>query len=81
MFGNGTSCVELLKDAFVVKEFGELKKFLNSIKDGFTPNYNDFSAVMNKYVVSINNSDFCGLNDLLISLFSLLFTLINDNNK
>ena len=75
VFGDGTSCVELLSDAFVINQIGSITKSLEAIKDGFTPSYNDFSAMMNKYVFSMANKEFYGVNSTLVEIFNLLYKL------
>lgn len=75
VFGDGTSCVELLSDAFVINQIGSITKSLEAIKDGFTPSYNDFSAMMNKYVFSMANKEFYGVNNTLVEIFKLLYKL------
>jgi hypothetical protein len=75
VFGDGTSCVELLNDAFVINQIGSITKSLEAIKDGFVPSYNDFSAMMNKYVFSMANKEFYGVNSTLVEIFNLLYKL------
>ena len=75
VFGDGTSCVELLSDAFVINQIGSITKSLESIKDGFAPSYNDFSAMMNKYVFSMANKEFYSVNSTLVEIFNLLYKL------
>ena len=75
VFGNGTTFLENLNDVFSINDADSLKKAINSVINGFRPDYSDLNENVNKYTFCAKNEQYYYSNNLFESIFKLLYSL------
>lgn len=72
VWGDGSNFVELLQDSLVIKGMKCLKDAINTIVNGYTPQYNDFKNIVDIYTIPINENDLYDINDTLVDIIKLI---------
>ena len=73
VWGNGCTFIELLEEVFTIRKLSDLENAINRIKNGYNPQYDDFSDIIKKYVISVNYKNFYEVNCTISELFRLVY--------
>ena len=79
IFGNDCSFIEKLKETFSINEIQDISDAINSIANGFKPNYSDLQDIANRFAFSFDMNNLYTVNDELVSIFSLIYNQLKNN--